>query len=210
LEVGIDEVKNLKLNKLAVVAVVCAAYHPLALLLIRGVAQHPLVVPIEGGTTSMRGTIWSRCLGIQAATRHSPLPIVAPGYTSAGPMTEMCYYEFAAWVMATVVSGGSVEVGPPSRGVMEDYSDPVENIFSNAVAHASAGMGRKEANKTVATLLDRYEDKLKDPPLGKKLPDYFDIAAGTPNQACLQFYRKMRQEFTEQFGLKLPLTSPYL
>ncbi|MBM4447926.1 MAG: monomethylamine:corrinoid methyltransferase [Chloroflexi bacterium] len=192
------------------VAVVCAAYHPLALLLIRGVAQHPLVVPIEGGTTSMRGTIWSRCLGIQAATRHSPLPIVAPGYTSAGPMTEMCYYEFAAWVMATVVSGGSVEVGPPSRGVMEDYSDPVENIFSNAVAHASAGMGRKGANKIVATLLDRYEDKLKDPPLGKKLPDYFDIAAGTPNQACLQLYRKMRQEFTEQFGLKLPLTSPYL
>ncbi len=192
------------------VAVVCAAYHPLALLVIRGVAQHPLVVPVEGGTTSIRGAIWSRCLGIQAATRHSPLPIVAPGYTSAGPMTEMCYYEFAAWVMATVVSGGSVEVGPPARGVMEDYSDPIENIFSNAVAHASAGMSRKEANKMVATLLGYYEDKLKDPPLGKKLPDYFDIAAGTPNKECIEFYRKMRQQFTRQFGLKLPLTSPYL
>jgi len=74
------------------VAVVCAAYHPVDLLVIRGVVQHPLVVPIEGGTTSMREIIWARSLAIQAATRNSSLPIVAPGYTSAGPMTEMCYY----------------------------------------------------------------------------------------------------------------------
>jgi methylamine--corrinoid protein Co-methyltransferase len=192
------------------VAVVCAAYHPVDLLVIRGVVQHPLAVPIEGGTTSTRGIIWARSAGIQAATRNSPLPIVAPGYTSAGPMTEMCYQEFAAWVIAIVVSGGSVEVGPPSKGIMEDYSDPLENIFSNAVAYAAAGMSRKEANKIVATLLDNYEGKLQDPPLGKKLPDYFDIASGRPNKECIEFYRKMRQKFSEQFGLKLPLTSPYL
>ncbi|MEE9365688.1 MAG: monomethylamine:corrinoid methyltransferase [Dehalococcoidales bacterium] len=192
------------------VAVVCAAYHPVALLVIRGSVQHPLAVPIEGGTTSTRGIIWARSAGIQAATRNGSLPIVAPGYTSAGPMTEMCYQEFAAWVMAIVVSGGSVEVGPPSKGIMEDYSDPLENIFSNAVAYAAAGMSRKEANKIVATLLENYEDKLQDPPLGKKLPDYFDIASGRPNQECIEFYRKMMQKFSEQFGLKLPLTSPYL
>jgi len=192
------------------VAVVCAAYHPVGILVIRGVVQHPLAVPIEGGTTSNREIIWARSVAIQAATRNSPLSIVAPGYTSAGPMTEMCYQEFAAWVMAIVVSGGSVEVGPPSKGIMEDYSDPLENIFSNAVAHASAGMSRKEANTIVFKLLEGYEDKLKDPPLGKKLPDYFDIASGTPNKECIEFYRKMRQEFTGQFGLKLPLTSPYL
>jgi hypothetical protein len=192
------------------VAVVIAAYHPVALLVIRGKVQHPLAVPIEGGTTSTRGIIWARSAGIQAVTRHSPLPVVAPGYTSAGPMTEMCYHEFAAWVMAIVVSGGSVEVGPPSRGIMEDYSDPMENIFANAVAHASAGIGRKEANKFVAALLADYEDKLQDPPLGNKLPDYFDIASGTPNKECIELYRKMRQKYSEKFGLKLPLTSPYL
>jgi hypothetical protein len=71
-------------------------------------------------------------------------------------------------------------------------------------------MSRKEANKIVATLLADYEDKLQDPPLGKKLPDYFDIASGRPNKECIEFYRKMRQKFSEQFGLKLPLTSPYL
>ena len=131
----------------------------MALLVIRGMVQHPLAVPIEGGTTSTRGIIWARSAGIQAVTRHSPLPIVAPGYTSAGPMTEMCYQEFAAWVMAVVVSGGSAEVGPPSRGTMEDDSDPMENIFSNAAAYASAGMSRKEANKIEATLLDSYEGK---------------------------------------------------
>ena len=39
------------------------------------------------------------------------------GYGATGPMTKMLFYEHAAWVIAAVVSGGSIEVGAVARGV---------------------------------------------------------------------------------------------
>ena len=192
------------------VAVVSAAYNPVDLLVIRGVAQHPFAVPIEMATTSNRDCIWARSLANQATARHSPLPMVTPGYSTAGPMTKMSYYEYSAWIIASVVSGGSIEIGPPSRGIVTDNTGPIENIFCNGVAHAVAGMSRKEANGIVNALLGKYEDKLSNPPLGKKYQDCYDVASGKPNKECLELYREVRQEMTDQFGLRLPRTSPYL
>lgn len=192
------------------VAVVSVAYNPVDLLVIRGVAQHPFAVPIEAGTTSRRDTLWARSVANQATARHSSLPMVTPVYSVAGPMTKMSYYEYSAGIIASVVSGGSIEIAPPSRGVIVDNSGPIENIFGNGVAHAVAGMRRQEANQIVKALLAKYEDKLSSPPIGKKYPDGYDMASGQPNKANLELYREVRREMTEQFGLKLPLTSPYL
>ncbi|MGB2813961.1 MAG: monomethylamine:corrinoid methyltransferase [Dehalococcoidales bacterium] len=192
------------------VAVVSAAYNPVDLLVLRGVAQHPFAVPIEMGTTSNRDTIWARSIANQATARHSALPMVGPVYSVAGPMTRMSYYEYSAAIIASVVSGGSVEIAPPSRGITVDNSGPLENIFGNAIAHSSAGMSRKEANKIVNALLEKYESGLKDPPAGKKFSEYFDVAAGQPNKECIELYREVRREISDQFGLRLSLTSPYL
>ena len=125
-------------------------------------------------------------------------------------MTEMCYYEYAAGIIASVVPGGSIEIAPPSRGVVVDHSGPIEEIFGNAVAHAVAGMSRKEANTIVSALLDSYEDKLNNPPAGTRFQNYFDVVSGTPGKECLELYRKMRREMTDKFGLEMSLTSPYV
>ena len=190
------------------VAVVTAAYNPVDMLVVRGAAQHPFIVPIEKGTTSRRDCIWARAAGLQALSRHSPLPAVGSGYSSAGPMTKMSYYEFAAWVIANVVSGGSCEMGVPYRGVLIDHCGPMEDIFANGIAHAVAGMSRKEANKIVLALLAKYEDKIPDPPTGKPYPEYYDTTA-RPNKECIALYREMRKEMSDEFGLKFRKTSPY-
>jgi len=192
------------------VAVVSAAYNPVDLLVIRGVAQHPFAVPIEMGTTSNRNTIWSRSLANQATARHSSLPMVTPVYSVAGPMTKMSYYEYCAGIIASVVSGGSVELAPPSRGTIVDNAGPLENIFGNEIAHAVAGMSRKEANNIVSALLDEYESQLNDPPTGRKFSEYFNIKGGTPTRECLELYCEMRKNMKDRFGLRLPSTSPYL
>jgi len=192
------------------VAVVSAAYNPVDLLVIRGVVQHPFAVPIEMGTTSNRNCIWARSLANQATARHSPLPMVTVGYSLAGPMTKMSYYEFSAVAIASVVSGGSVEFSPPSRGVVVDHCSPIEHTFGNAIAHAVAGMSRKEANKIVLALLDKYESRLKDPPPGKKFHEYFNVVMGTPTKECIEVHREVRREMAHQFGLKFQHVSPYV
>jgi len=192
------------------VAVVTAAYNPVDLLVLRGAVQHPFPTHFDLGVTSARDTVWARSVSNQAITRNSTLPVVNVGYSAAGPMTKMLFYEHCAWVIASVVSGGSVEVGASARGTALDYTSPVEPLLASEVAHAVAGMSRKEANDIVGALLEKYESQLREPPVGQKYQECCDPATGKPNKECIEFYRKMRQEFSEQFGLKLPLTSPYL
>jgi methylamine--corrinoid protein Co-methyltransferase len=190
-------------------AVTAAAYNPVDMLVLRGAAQHPFIVPFEKGTSSRRDALWARSISVQAVARNSPLPAVSPGYTSAGPLTEMAYYEYAAWIISQVVSGGSVEVGAAYRGVLTDCCSPLENIFGNGVAHAMAGMSRTEANKIVLALLEKYEGKIADPPKGKPYPGYFDQKTCAPNGECVSLYREMRKEFEKKFGLEFKKTSPY-
>jgi len=191
-------------------AVVTAAYNPVDLLILRGAVQHPFPTHFDLGVTSARDTIWARSLANQAVTRHSSLPVVNVGYCAAGPMTKMVLYEYAAWVIGAVVSGGSIEVGGTAKGVALDRTSPMEPLFASEVAHAVAGMSRKEANGIVAALLGKYEDKLREPPLGQKFQECCNVATGIPNKDFIELYREVRQEMTDQFGLKFKHTSLYL
>jgi len=192
------------------VSVVTAAYNMVDLLVMRGAVQHPFPIHFDMGTTSTRDTIWARNLATQAATRHSTLPVNNIGYVGAGPMTEMAFYEYAAWVIGAVVSGGSIEVGGTARGTSIDYTSPMEPLFSSEVAHAVAGMSRKEASGIVAALLEKYENNLHTPLIGQKYQECFDVATGAPSNEYIELYRKVRKQMTDEFGLKFKHASPYL
>jgi methylamine--corrinoid protein Co-methyltransferase len=191
-------------------AVVTAAYNLVDLVILRGAVQHPVPTHFEMGPVSSRETLWIRSLATQAVARHSPLPVVHPGYVVAGPMTEMSLYEEGAWVTAVVASGGSIEAGASAGGSLLDYTSPVEAVFANAVAHAAAGLSRREANKIVVVLLEKYEDKLRTPPLGRKYQECCRPEMGEPVPEFLELYRRIRREMTDRFGLKLSSASPYL
>ena len=192
------------------VAVVTAAYNPVDLLVLRGAVQHPFPTHFDLGVTSARDTVWARSVSNQAITRNSTLPVVNVGYSAAGPMTKMLFYEHCAWVIASVVSGGSVEVGASARGTALDYTSPVEPLLASEVAHAVAGISRKEANKIVEALLEKYESQLREPPAGQKYQECCDTATGKPKQEFLQLYREIRQEMTDEFGIRFTSASPYL
>lgn len=124
-------------------------------------------------------------------------------------MTKMVFYEYAAWVIGAVVSGGSIEVGGSARGVSVDYTSPMEPFFASEIAHSVVGMGRKEANGIVAALLEKYEDKLQKPPIGKKYQECYDMATGRPSEEFIEVYREVRREMADQFGLRFRSSSSY-
>jgi methylamine--corrinoid protein Co-methyltransferase len=192
------------------VAVVTAANNLVDLIVLRGAVQHPVPTHFELGPTSNRDTVWVRSLATQAATRNSPMPVVNIGYATAGPMTEMVFYEHTAWVIGVVASGGSMEVGASAGGVVMDYTSPMEAIFASEVAHAAVGMSRREANRIVATLIEKYEDKQRNPPAGQRYQDCFDLITGMPNSESVELYRKVRREMEDQFGLQFGHASPYI
>ena len=191
-------------------AVVTAAYNPVDLLILRGAVQHPFPTHFDLGVTSARDTIWARSVANQAVTRHSTLPVVNVGYSGAGPMTKMLFYEHSAWIISSVVSGGSIECGASARGTALDYTSPLDPLLGSEVAHAVAGMSRKEANGIVNVLLGKYENQLRNPPIGKKYQECYDVASGKPIKEYIELYRKVRKEMADQFGLQFKHTSPYL
>jgi hypothetical protein len=190
-------------------AVVTAAYNPVDMLILRAAVQHPFPTHFDLGTNSTRDTIWARSLANQAATRHSPLPIVNTGHAAAGPMTKMHFYEFSAWIIGAIASGGSIEVGPSAKGIATDYNTPMAFYLGSGVAHAVAGMSRKEASVIVDALLKKYEDRLPDPPIGQTYQECFDLMTGKPGMEFITLYREVIREMTDEFGLKFPQNLPY-
>lgn len=192
------------------VAVVGAAYNPVDMLVLRAAVQHPFPTHFDLVVSSLRESIWARSVLNQAVTRHSPLPVVNIGYSAAGGMTKMLFYEHSAWCIASVVSGGSIEVGGAARGVGLDYTGPIEACFASEMAHAVAGRSRQEVNKMVQYLLTKYEDKIRTPAVGKKFQECFDLATGTPGQDYLEMHREVRKEMMDQLGLQFTDASPYI
>ena len=117
-------------------------------------------------------------------------------------MTDMFFYEDAADIMATVVSGGHINSPGSAKGTKVDYFTPMEPKFASEVGHATAGMSRKEANSIAKKLLDKYESRLDDPPLGNKYIELWDIEKKVPKEEYVHFYEKIKQEIRE---LGIPL-----
>ena len=70
--------------------------------------------------------------------------------------------------------------------------------------------GRLKADGRVKALLEKYESQLREPPMGKKYQECFDMATGKPKPEFVALYREARQEMADEFGLQFKHASPYL
>lgn len=190
-------------------AVTLTAYHFFSLLILRAVIHHPFTVHFSIQTSSPRDVLWTRAIANQAITRNSDVPCLNVGIITAGPATGMSLYETAAYVAATVASGGSLEAVGAARSTHPDYLSPMEPLFAAEVAQAILGMPRKEVNDIVLSLLEHYEDKLEDAPLGMRYQDCYEIETRLPKKEALEPYKQARDTLSN-LGLKFKDNSPYL
>jgi methylamine--corrinoid protein Co-methyltransferase len=77
----------------------------------------------------------------------------------------------------------------------------MEPGFASEVAHASVGISRVEANEIVKKLLAKYEDRLADPPRGKKFQECYDWDSIEPCQEYVDLVGRIKEELTS-YGLK--------
>jgi hypothetical protein len=185
------------------VAVTNVAYHLLSIIAMRGNMHLTFPIHFNFGCTSTRDVTWATSVSTQAISRNSHFPFFVLSYAAAGPMTEMCYYEIAEAVTTSVVSGTSaIECIGVSKATTIDNFTPMESRTSAEVAHAVAGMARKDANQVVLKLLEKYENQLGTPPVGKKYQECWDVAKKIPSPEYAAFDKKMKQEL-KNMGIPL-------
>jgi methylamine--corrinoid protein Co-methyltransferase len=117
-------------------------------------------------------------------------------------MTEMALYEIAAQISSIVVSGVSIEAVGVAKARHEDRLTPIEPKFAAEVAYASTRLSLQDVNELVKQILPRYEDKLKNPPLGKKFQEICDIETGRVSREYLELVTKVKKELSD---LGLPI-----
>lgn len=178
-------------------AVALTAYHFFALLVLRASVHHPFAVRFNTQTSTPRDVIWTRAVANQAITRHSEVGCLNVGVITAGPATGMSLYETAAFVAATVASGGSIEATGAAQSTHPDYLSPMEPLLAAEVGRGVTGMPRREVNDIVVKSIEQYEDQLSDAPLGMKYQECFDLASRRPGDEAMEQYWQARQNLAD-------------
>jgi hypothetical protein len=73
------------------------------------------------------------------------------------------------------------------------------------VGHAVArqGMTREQANEITLKLLDMYESRAADAPMGVEYQECYDVATALPTQEHFDMYRRVKDELAEM-GIEFP------
>jgi len=175
-------------------AVSTVAHHLMGLLTYQTDYLIPFPLHLKYVSNSSRETLWAIAAMAQAISRNTHLLSLSLNYTSAGPCTEMCLQETSASVIAAVASGLSIESVGVGTNKREDFTTPVEPRISAEVAHAATGLNRSEANEIVKKLLSKYEDRLKEPPMGKSLFECWDADNLEPSGEYKKIIARLKEE----------------
>ena len=146
--------------------------------------------------------LWIQAVAGQALSRNTPMVSVNDLYTRAGLGTEQIFWEIAAGAMIGAVCGLHQHGVGATCGNELDHTSGLEARFQAEVAHAALGKTRKEVNDLVLLCLEKYQDKLVEPDLGKPFPELVDLETLEYNQAWLDLYEKVKDEL-EGLGLDI-------
>lgn len=187
------------------VAVATVAYS-LSGLVIHG-AMYNLHFPfhLNWGSNTTRELLWPIAVSGQAMARNSKLLYKMAGYSNAGPMTEMVFYEAACFALVSTVSGWHLWGVGSARNKYRDRATPLEARMAMEVGHAVARQGttRAEANDLALRLLAKYEAEAATAPIGKEYSECYDVSTALPTRDHVDVYRKVRDELTEM-GIVFP------
>lgn len=152
---------------------------------------------------SSRKALWGSSLMSAAVNKHMKVPNVWGIYlTTAGPGTEMLFYETAAATVALTTMGCHTFGVCPNQGVALNHCTPLESQFMGEIAYATAGLSRAAANEIVLGALSQYEDKLsrKEPDMGRCFQELYDVDKLEPRQDYIELKEEVWDKL-KSFGL---------
>ncbi len=183
-------------------SMVLVAHNFLSLIVFR--AQYSVNFPIDMWQTcnTTRAMLWLVSTAHQALARNTHYLHIANTFIAAGPCTDMACYELINHGITAAVSGANLSPAAVARNKYPERCTGMEGRICAEAAHAAArsGMTRKDANKMVKKILSKYEEGLKDAPVGKKFSECYDIDKVVPTQEYLDLYDGIKKEVSS-YGL---------
>jgi len=162
------------------------------------------IIDIRYLGSSGREGQWTLGMGTQALSRNTDLIVDCMTEQVAGPCTDMLLYESIVGMTNLSASGACCSKGPRSaHGAYTNHLTPVESKFCGEVFKSSAGITRDQANEIAKKIIPNYEEKLRNPPIGKSFLDCYDLKTSKPSKEWQEIYEKVWKEL-EDLGVKRP------
>ena len=186
-------------------ALVSIASHLQGLMVNQGHLQTFFPFHIVQLCNSTRDLLWLISTVYQALARNSSLFSMSNGIGAAGPCTEMVLHEAATHGLVSTVSGAHLWEYFAARNKYKDRTTPIEARMACEVGHAVAKMrlNREDANEIAKTLLKKYEDNIKNAPLGNKFQECYDVKRVKPTKEHLEKFGLVKKELSD-LGIDFP------
>jgi methylamine--corrinoid protein Co-methyltransferase len=139
-------------------------------------------------------TIWVASMVCQALSRNTHLLTASEAITAAGPCTEMCLYEVAASSIMGSVSGCHINNASAAKSQYPDRNTGMETKMGCEVGHAATCMKRTDANDLVTKIVSKYEQNLKNPPLGLTFQECYDLKTVKPTEEHVNIFTRVKKE----------------
>jgi hypothetical protein len=187
------------------VAVATVAYSINGLLAYGSIFNQHFPFHLNWGSNTTRELLWPIAVSGQAMARNSKLLYTSNGFSNAGPMTEMVFWETACHAMVSVVSGWHLWEMASARNKFRNRATPLEARIGMEVGHAVAGQGmtREEASEIALKMLKKYEHMAADASKGAQYQECYDVAKALPTQEHLDMYKKVKEEIAS-LGIEFP------
>ncbi len=159
----------------------------------------PFPIDIHQVCNTSRQMLWLVSVYCQAIARNTHLLNQSVAMASAGPATDMLFYELAAHAITATVSGGNLVSAGIARDRHPERVSTLEIQTASEVGHivARMGMTRADANEMVKKIVSRYEEDIPEAPLGKKFSEIYDLKSVKPGGQYLEQYKRIREELSE-------------
>lgn len=156
-----------------------------------------------------RHALWAQSISTQAMARNTHAIMLHTINQVAGPCTEMFYQETIVGFAAAAASGLPYTIGPRSAGgKYKNYMTPLDIWFAAMCFKGGAALSLEQANEVAKELIPKYEHLHANPPIGRSLPELYDMKTMQPIEEHLSLYLRMREEAI-RLGLKMPSDGLY-
>jgi methylamine--corrinoid protein Co-methyltransferase len=127
--------------------------------------------------------LWVISVVGQAVSRNTHLLMAIAGELASGPCTDMVLYEASSYAIAGTVSGLNLMAVEVAKNKYLDHCSGMEARMAAEAGHATARsrIKRADANLLLKEILKRYQDRIKDPSLGKGFRECYDLKTITPS-----------------------------
>jgi methylamine--corrinoid protein Co-methyltransferase len=141
--------------------------------------------------------LWLISMVGQALSRNTHLIFASNAFMASGPCTDMVIDELCAQSIASTVSGWHLNPAAVAKNRYPMRCSGMEPRIHAEVGHrvAQMGLARKEANRIVLKLVESYEKRISEAPVGKMFNECYQMDRIRPTDEYESLFARKKKEW---------------